>query len=405
MNDMIKKYAHVIEYNSLRIFLFLIAVMLSGMLLLVGLDSPLWGDESHFLVTIKFFAENLRYKTILDYDQVTGPVFYIVYALWGHITSFEIADLRKLSLILSTFTFLLTYKLYMNVLEDKVFALIGCVIFLVNPYIFGLSLFIFTDILTLLFVILVVWSANCKNVMLLLIATSLALLTRQYTAFLILAIGLYQMIGIMKGDKSQFVLLLGLSIGCIPFFIMIYLWSGVAPPSGTERWLGPKTELFHVDYITTYLSFTAIYLIPLIVLMWRQLVSDRRLVCICLISSFIYFIFPVSPSDVAASANFETVGLAHKLIKKVISSLLLQNILLWFFFFLGLILISNIFKSDYLEIKEGAWGQNQQLSIIIICFFVVMPFSYQVWEKYLVLVLPFMILRILKLEVVNLSKN
>jgi hypothetical protein len=50
------------------------------------------------------------------------------------------------------------------------------------------------------------------------------------------------------------------------------------------------------------------------------------------------------------------------------------------------------------EVQLRTWWRPDLrllLTITLISFIVIMPFSYQVWEKYLILILPFLVIRLL----------
>ena len=85
----------------------------------------------------------------------------------------------------------------------------------------------------------------------------------------------------------------------------------------------------------------------------------------------------------------------HTFIRGILSSYCLEQFVLWIFCAAGLITLFNIIWTDIKRMKSGEWDFGHFLTLIIIVFLIIMPFSYQVWEKYLVAVLPFIILRLL----------
>ena len=84
------------------LLLLVILILLYQIILtsVIGLDAPVRGDERHFVETIKYFA-GLDIAKVQNYKEVTTPLVYYIYALWGKIAGFELSNLRILSLIIS----------------------------------------------------------------------------------------------------------------------------------------------------------------------------------------------------------------------------------------------------------------------------------------------------------------
>ncbi len=375
---------------------FIIAVgFLLGLFFFIGLDHPLWGDEAHFVATVSYFGENLKLSTLKDYDQVTGPVVFILYALWGKLIGFEIERLRILSLLFSGATLLLIYQLFSFVLKNQKTALLAVCLLLINPYMWGLSIFVFTDIPTLFFLVLVAWAIYRQRPVWLFFAAAMALLSRQYSVYLIVAAGIYQFIHLIRGDRSRLAGLFALAISGMPLLLLMVLWKGIAPPSGVKRWVVAEEQTYHLSYITTYTSFMAAYLGPIILIMWRQLFSNKVILLVCVLFSFWYPFFPVRPSvAVLTQTTYTTVGLSHRMIQSLTQFNILETILLWALFWCGLLVICNLIYQDYRQFRNGGWDYRHFLTTAVVCFLLIMPFSYQVWEKYLIIILPFIMLRL-----------
>ena len=384
-----EKYAHLI-------FFILVPSFLVGMVISVGLNHSLWGDEKYFVATIKWFGENFAFKSITDYDQVTGPLIYVLYAVWGKITSFEIYDLRLLSLIFSAVTLFLIFRLYIAVLLSKSKSLLLIIVLMLNPYMWGLSFFVFTDIPALCFLILFAWGVYYNKPMVQFTAAMLALLSRQYAIYLVLAASLYQLVSLIKGERIQKKIFLAISLSCIPLFIPVLIWGAIAPPLCIKRWYETDNRIFHLDHITTYITFIAAYLFPILFILWRRLLENKILVLISFILSGWYFLFPIQPSYASlANTQYDTVGLLHRGIKYFTGGSLLEGMLLWLLFFIGLVVLINIVYLDIKRFQNGEWDYSHFLTLSIIFFLLLMVFSYQVWEKYLIMILPFILLRLM----------
>jgi hypothetical protein len=392
-------YWRTLENHARLIFFAIIVSAFIGMVLIIGLDHSFWGDEAHFVVTIRYFGENFTLSTLTDYDQVSGPLVFMLYALWGKVTTFEIFHLRQLSLFLSAVTFMLIFHLYVKTLFSQKAALLAASLLLLNPYMWGLSFFVFTDIVSLCFLVLIAWAVNRQQPILLFIATALALLSRQYSVYLIVAAGFYQLVILLRGDKFQILNIIALILGCFPLLVLMFIWGGIAPPSGMNRWVVTDNQVFHYNYITTYITFIALYLLPIIAMMWRQLFKQYFILLVCFFISGWYLLFPVRPSHVTLiQTQFNTVGLLHRMIKNIVEASIFENVLLWLLFLCGLVLLANIVCLDVRRFRHGEWDYGHFLTLAAISFLIIMPFSYQLWEKYLVAVLPFIMLRLMLMK-------
>jgi len=92
--------------NYKRSLLLLTAVILVYQIIAVfvfTLHAPAKGDEAHFVEAIKYFGD-LDITKVHDYEEVTTPLVYFVYAAWGNIAGFELHNLRLLSLLIAFIT-------------------------------------------------------------------------------------------------------------------------------------------------------------------------------------------------------------------------------------------------------------------------------------------------------------
>ena len=400
-----KSFSRILNLSGSRALISLTVILFfgfAGMIMIIGLKHSYWGDEWHFVDTIKYFGNNFHLSALLDYDQVTAPLVFIIFALWGKIFGFEIEILRLLSLIISAATVFFTFHLYSKNLTSKKTALFSLLIIFLNPYFWGLSFFVFTDIPTLFFLILTALAVYYERPGFLFLSSSAALLSRQYSVYLAAAAGLFFLIRYLRGEKSQIKNIAALILSTIPLLTLMLFWGGSAPPSGVDRWIVDDPQVYHFSFITTYITFSAIYLFPLIFLLRKNIFQNRLFIVLTLAFSAWYFFFPVSASYVSLlQTDHDTVGLLHRFIKYGLSYPALISFTLWLFFWIGLIFLSLIIKEDYKLLKEGVWNYGHFLTIAVLLFFLIMPFSYQVWEKYLIIVLPFILLRLMMLMFQN----
>ncbi|MCK5116559.1 MAG: hypothetical protein KAR44_08150 [Candidatus Aegiribacteria sp.] len=370
--------------------------MFTAFILQTDLEYPFRGDEEHFISTVELFGENYHPRTALDYPEVTGPLFYYMYASWGKLTGFNPANLRFLNMLLSAVTFVLLYLLYGKVLQDLKIVLPGLLLLLLNPYFWGLSMHVFTDIPSLLFIVLIAFAVYIGTPVLLLLSTACALLIRQYSVFMVISAAAYYFIQFRtrhRFGKGSFIALI---FGAVPLLVLMLLWKGTAPPTGILRWVIDDGSVYRLRYIYIYIIFIAASLFPLLIYAYRILFINRIVILSGFLLSLTYFFFPVQSSSVTLEqTGGTTVGLMHSFIRGVLDNYYLEQFVFWIFCWAGFITLVSIIRTDIARMKTGKWDFGHFLTLSVIIFLLIMPFSYQVWEKYLIVVLPFILLRLL----------
>ena len=396
------------QYSDLRrllkwlIFPLALILLTVAFILLTDLDYPFRGDEGHFISTVEIFGDNFHPVTALDYPEVTGPLFYYMYALWGRMVSFNSENLRVFSLLLSVITFILIYILYGKVLRDLKIVLPGLLLLLINPYFLGLSVHVFTDIPSLLFIVLIVLGVYLGNPFLLFLSTACALLIRQYSVFVVISAAIYFLILYRIRGRFKKGSFLALICGSVPLLVMMLLWRGTAPPSGIVRWMIDDGLVYRFRYILIYVIFMAVSLFPILLYACRILLKNRTVILTGFLLSLTYFFFPVHSSFVTLEqTEVTTVGLMHSFIRGLLSSYHLEQFILWIFCWAGFVTLLHVIRTDIASMRTGIWDFGHFLTLSVIIFLLIMPFSYQVWEKYLVVVLPFILLRLLMMIGIN----
>ncbi len=376
--------------------IFPLAIIVLGLvfILLTGLDYPFRGDEEHFISTIELFGDN--YGAALDYPEVTGPLFYYLYSSWGRLIGFSPSSLRIFNLLVSVSALILIYTLYGKVLGSLKIVLPGIILLLLNPYYPGLSMHVFTDIPALLFIILAALAVRIRNPLLLFISTACALLIRQYSVFVVLSAAVYLLVLYRKNGhfrKGEFIALIG---GAVPLLVMMLLWGGIAPPSGINQWVLDDGSIYRIGYIYTYVIFMTISSIPLLIIARRTLFQIKNAILPGFLASLTYFFFPVRASFVTQEqTGLSSVGLIHGFIQGLLNNYVLEQLVFWILSCAGFISLFSIVRLDMKAMKAGKWDFRHFLTISVIFFLIIMPFSYQVWEKYLIVILPFLQLRLL----------
>lgn len=369
-------------------------------LTIIGISAihyPLHGDEKHITDTIRIFANHFNLNTIKDYPEVTPPLFYIIYALWAKVFGSTIESLRIFTLLIALVTWQLIFYLISLYVKNSRITFLLSFLLVINPYFLGTSVFVFTDMLTIMLSISAIISFLKDEYYLFLIFSSLAILCRQYAIIFPLSIIIFSIINILNRKPINKRYVFGTSLTFLPLLILFFIWGDIAPLSGIQKWIVPTKQFYNINYLTTYLTFSVVYLFPLIIIfLYKKIGLNWLNVVIALIIFLILLQFPIAPSAAAIfQTNVRTVGYAHIAFLSLFGedSLALKiffGVLLFLGCYVNIVLLKN-FSSN---VKNKIYNKDMIFIIIWILFLIIMPFSYQVWEKYLTMVLPYFMLSI-----------
>jgi hypothetical protein len=168
------------NYHKSLVLLFVLLLIFEGIVFYFGVNRPYWGDEIHFVDTINRFGKDMSISTIKHYNEMSTPLPFIMYSVWGRIFNFNIQTLRIFSVIIAFVTYLLFHKLIFSIFNNSKIAIFATFFIVMHPYMVGLSIFVFTDMLAILFIVLSCVSIRNKNPIILLISLACGLLCRQY---------------------------------------------------------------------------------------------------------------------------------------------------------------------------------------------------------------------------------
>ncbi|MGC4062618.1 MAG: hypothetical protein QM749_17950 [Aquabacterium sp.] len=382
-------------------------ILLFGILcaILISLDNPLHGDENHFYRTLVQFGQSDISVIIKDYNQVTGPVFFSLYGFIGRYCDFSKEFLRFVNLLPFVFFLLLLRSTAQKTLAKEPESFQALLFSLINPYMVGIAIYLYTDGINMLAIYLFYYAVVSKRMLVLIPATALALCTRQYSVAAIAASSLYILTSRQYELKSILLAALYVALGCIPFICLYIIWGGIAPKQGLAHWVPNQHVIYHWDYITTYVAFMTIYALPVIfykraavVNLVKETLGAKGAVCVALLSLYA-FVFPTQISEAIAttSTRINSVGYVHEAMKHLPIAHA-DEALIWLFFLFGIGLLAAFFIRDFKHIRRMATGFNFFLSINILFFLLMMPLSYQVWEKYLIVMMPLFVIRILNAD-------
>jgi hypothetical protein len=358
----------------------------------VALHRPPWGDEKHYLETVRAFGRDMSLGTLRTYDELPPPAAFALYAWWGRAVGFELPRLRLLSLPIAFLTVLAVHALARRILRGERDAAVAALFFLFHPYTIGLSVFVFNDMPAILCAVLLAIGIAAGQPALVVLASAAGLMTRQYFAFLTAAAGVHYAIRWARGRRWGDLATLGaLGASCLPLAGMFLLWGGLAP-AGARRPVYLSDGLaFNPASLTLYVTQLFTYLCPL--LLWRPRSwtpgSWRGWAWIGGLS-LAYWLAPVRPAPPQVRAGIDTIGLLHRAIRATVGRLggAAEDAVFWVAFGLGLAVLVRVAR-DVAARRNGAWPDARTfLGLAVLSFLAVMPFSYMHWEKYFMPLLP-----------------
>jgi len=169
-----------------QLFMVLIAFN-AGLVVFAGLDRPLWGDETHFVQTVRQFGHHPTLDTLKHYNEMPGPLTFMLYGLWGRLFGFRIPVLRLLSILPAVATYVLLHRLLFDLFRRPRVAILTTLFSAFNPYMIGLGFFVYTDMLAILLMLLCWLALKNNSAAGLAVASAGALITRQCLVFVTLA--------------------------------------------------------------------------------------------------------------------------------------------------------------------------------------------------------------------------
>lgn len=368
--------------------------VLSISILTIGL--PYRGDERHFVETIKLFSDNFNLNTLKDYPEVTPPLFYYVFAAWSKLFGFSIESLRIFNSIISFFTWLLIFKLNEKFIADKKIQFLISLISVLNPYFLGMSAHVFTDMLTINFILISMLSFINNNFIYFTIFSTMAILTRQYAIIFPAGVLIYSVLNIKNLSTTNKKFIFAAIVSLIPILILFAVWQNISPKSGIEKWFIPNSSNYNLDYINSYITFSIIYILPIFVLISRKIKLNIKVLLTSVVLSVLISLFPIKTSVATLTlTDYKTIGFAHEFLVETFGfETIITKFLLWSFLLIGCVINLNIILSIIEMIKKKGYEKDLVLYLVWVLFLSVMPFSYQVWEKYITMIIPFYLLSI-----------
>lgn len=379
--------------SSLLLIIFLIFYQ-SILYFTIIKNQSFWGDEYHFIQTVKQFNKDISLSQLKHYNEMSTPLPFILYALWGKLWGFQLHTLRLFSIIIGFITILTYYFLLRKCIDHEKSVILLTIFLTFQPYMIGLTFFVYTDMLTMLFIALTLLALRKEDPILFSISSCAGLLCRQYFAFLLLAASLYFLFRIIiLKDTHSYKMIISAIISAIPLLMLFLLWNGFSPQNKMKiRYLG-KGLYFHPSYLILYISLLFVYLSPIIIYYWKYFYRNYRFILFSLLIGSIYFLFPVETSEAAIEANVFTVGFFHRLIRIIVGQKW-EQLIFFITFVMSLPILFSIGNDIYHRWKSNKFDFIFILDLSVISFLLIMPFSYLNWEKYFLPLIPITMLQI-----------
>ncbi len=372
------------QYYLIALYAVLYCILLAG---IFGFAHEPWTDEEHFYFTILEFIKHPNLDTLKHYEEMSTPLPFILYGLWGWLFNSGLATLRLFSLLIAFATILSAFHFFRKAGLTLLTSFICICILSLNPYFIGVSFFVYTDMLCEIFMIWAFILLIKRNTFLSCIFLLLAILCRQYMVFFIPVIAVCVCvqekcvlnISLIKKQLPLLIPIVGLGI-------LFLFWGGASPDNKLKSLYMFQTFTFHGDAFTAYMAASIVYTFPLLVLSLRE-INLRQVYITVPIATLWYLFFPVQGSQVAIESmiHIDTIGLLHKtthLLPPVIESGL------WYVLF---ITACFVFVSAFEKTIKNCRPFSFLVCVSWLFFLSTMCLSYLTWEKYLLPILPMLL--------------
>ena len=371
---------------------------LLGLYLGIGPERVLPGDEMRFIQTSRSFADSFGLELLRHYEEMSTPLPFVIFGLWGKIFGFDLGSMRLGALLLTLLTIDQLGRFCQDVTTSRRQAwLVAAGTCFANPYFLPLGIMVYTDIPSLFFLLLGARACYRSDPLGLAIGCAGMLLCRQYLAFLVPAYMLLQgwrWLCLPTQRRAALAMTTAIAIGCLPLVGLVLMWGGLTPDNATRLVYAGAGQAYHLNSLVLYCALLTWFCHPALLACRQALPRSWTVLLVPLLLSQAYWLFPVRPSPVAAGIDQQTVGLLHRALKLIDPAGRLADLV----FFLGFFVALGILWAG---LRQAAWYVRQREGYLpllpvcaVFCFLLVMPWSYLHWEKYFLPAIPFALLMI-----------
>lgn len=375
--------------RSLLLCLLAWTVIMGAAVAMLGIDQPYPGDEQRYINTAREFGQGLSWHLLQTYEEMSTPLPFVVFGAWGQGFGYSLPAMRIAALLMGLSTLLVLHHFARLTLRDSWLSLAVTLFWLVHPYVILLSVFVYTDILAMLFLMLAAVAVARRQPMLLAVGMMGGLLCRQYLVFAVAAAGVYYVLRYLHHrEKRDVAMLVAIGVALLPMAGLVLLWGGLSPANEMKQLYLDRGLSFHPRAAVLYVCQMFIYLLPWVWLARRQIFASRKAAAIAVVIALVYWVFPIRPSRSAVAAEYETVGLFDRLLHVCLPWQGARDV--WYFACLavGLMVVWAVMRDAVRRWRAKELDAIWFAELGVFWFLLVMPMSYLAWEKYFLPVLP-----------------
>lgn len=342
-------------------------------------DFPPWGDEIHFLDTVRMFGAGVSLDLLRRYPEMSGPLPFLTYGAWGHLVGFSTAALRLLTPFIAWAVTSLWFLFFMRHLRSPIASIVGVAILVLNPYFLGLSVFVFTDMLALLGLVMVAFGIQSRRAWMVAAGIAVATCSRQYLAFLAPAVIVAAWL--VRSGAPRWRLGTAAFVGMLPLGALIWLWEGgLAPVNSLREVFLSERVHFNPHALSLYIAAPGAYLAPLVIpAAWK---AGLRVWAVATVGALLVWLAPIQPSIVQTRMGIATVGFMHRAAVALLPPGMVNVVFMAF----AVVTLAAVLSAGGQIVKEWRTGTLLPIDGFLwaaaICFLLLMPFSYMPWEKY-----------------------
>jgi hypothetical protein len=376
---------------------FAIAVEL-GTVLTLGINRAPHNDESPYLATMQLFGSGITIDMLRTYNEISTPLPFIVYGFAGRLVGYDISHLRVISLVIALVTYVLFFELVLAITGNALTAFLTSAFLALHPYMVAVSFTIYTDILTILFLVVAMIAVVRRSPWLLFAGSAGSLLCRQYALFLSgAAVIFFAWSYAVTRQRNARDMLIASAASLLPLIALFALWRGLSPDSARKYTYMANSEVyFHPNWITLYVTMLFSWMLPLLAFRVRQFYRRLPILLVSLALSPLYWLFPIRVSRFVELGGGKTVGFLNSALLRVLKTPILVHVVFFIFFLLALPILLTFLLDALRAARVRRLSLNAMLDLTIPAFLVTMAFSHHCWEKYFLLVLPLAAIRILQ---------
>lgn len=374
----------LLAYSLLAVFL-----GVSGVL-----TRPCWTDEGHFYRTTLQFLSHLHASPseflahIRSYGELSGPLPFIMFATAAGAFGAQLWKLRLVVLFMSLLTSVGFFALLRRQIEatsagfpDADFARprVGHMVLfmaplLLNPYYWGTSVFLYTDMPAMLFLVWCLYLFVRGRYLPSGLLAGMALWCRQY--FIFVPLGMLFWLGVSRSGREHRALVAPF-VALVVFLPLLLVWHGLTPTlegtvfDGLRPSIHPGIVVFNVIVLVVY-SLSVL---------WLRLKRrpDWRTVLLAGILAPVYFMFPPRPLPYPELTP-SSMGFFDKFMEAVFKGG--KDVPYMLLFAVGSAALVSLLRSGWRS------QVGRLYSTLLVAFLAANLYGYLIWEKYSLPALP-----------------